>query len=325
VVAWAAAALVGAGLVVAFVKLGRLRAPEFRAAWEAFAAGRGILSDAQGGLQIAIQRDLAHVVVAAEPDSPPYHARTMVRARYVLGAGPSFEVYEPALTSGPKPLEWQELVLDDSRFDDRFLARGDDAETIRRAFDEPARALLAALPSLRVGANQHGAYLYLPGIVVDHATLNAAVDLVERLAALDAAAAFATLRALPGATAVDPTGDDPDRKPIWAHFADKAVQLGYTAQRGRRTTVASVHLAGAHPAGWFVVDADGNPDAVTETSTLPPALLPLLPAVGAAVLRFRAGRAWISMDGVVTDPTRLLAAVDVCHALATSLADGAYR
>jgi len=325
VVAWAAAALVGAGLVVAFVKLGRLRAPEFRAAWEAFAAGRGILSDAQGGLQIAIQRDLAHVVASVGPDGSPHWAHTMVHARYVLGAGPSFEISDPPLARGPKPLEWQEFVLDDPRIDDRFLGRGDDTETIRRAFDERARELLAALPPVRVGANQHGVHLYLPGIVVDHATLDAAVDLVERLAGLDAAAAFATLRALPGATVVEPTGDDPDRKPIWAYFVDKAVQLGYAAQRGRRTTVASVNLAEEHPAGWFVVDADGRPDAVTETSTLPPALLPLLPAVGAAVLRFRPGRAWISMDGVVTDPTRLLAAVDVCHTLAISLADGAYR
>jgi hypothetical protein len=326
VVAWAAAALVGARLVVAFVKLGRLRAPEFRAAWEAFAEGRGVLTDAQGGLQVAFQRELAHVTATVGPDHATYLPRTLVHAPYVLGAGPAFEVADPVLISGRMPLEWRELTLDDPRFDDRFLSRSNDAETVRRAFDARARELVAALPRVRVGADEHGVLLYLPGVVVDHAALNAAVDLVEHLASVDAAAAFATLRALPGATVYDATGEAPaEQKPIWAHFAEQGVQLRYAAQRGRRTTVASVDLAGAQPAGWFVVDAAGEPDAVTESSLLPPALLPLLPAVGASVLRFREGRAWLSMDGVVTDPTRLLAAVAVCHALATSVAGGAYR
>jgi hypothetical protein len=267
----------------------------------------------------------ARVVASITPEPSTFRLRTLVHASWVLVAGPSFEVADAAQARVFPPAGWADFALGDAALEARLVRRSPDGDAARRALDARARELLGRLPPCALRASVYGLAVQLPGVVEDHAVLDAAVALVAHLAALDTEPVLAALGELPGAELSPPRYEEKGRRPLGARLRAHGVVLYYTERRGRRVTLASAKLAGEHPQGWFHIDAEGRPDAVLEKSTLPPALLPLLPGVGDSVLRFGAGRVDLSMDGAVVDPARLLAAAEVCRALVAAFAEGVFR
>jgi hypothetical protein len=325
VIGWGLAAVVG-GISVAFARMGRYHRPAFHDAWSAWAARRGVPFGEPHG-KLAVQLDVGHarVVASVAPDPATFGLRTLVEASWVLVAGPSFELADAAQAMAFAPPDWADFGSGDAALDARLVRRAPVPDVAAHALDARARELLAGLPPFSLRAGAYGLALHLPGAVEDHAVLDAAVALVGHLAALDVEPVLAVLRDLPGAEVTLPLHDEAGPRPLGATLVAPGVTLSYTASHGRRVTLARAKLPAAHPSGWFHIDAEGHPDAVLEPGPLPPELLPLLSGVGDSVLRFGAGRVGLLMDGAVVDPARLLAAADVCQALAAASAEGVYR
>jgi hypothetical protein len=192
-----------------------LQAKERREVWQRVAARRGgrYLErrwSLLGAQSEAIEARVGHAivrldlyVVSSGKSSTTY---TRARARFALGAGPRFRVYEEGFFSSlGKALGTQDLELGDPRFDAIFMVKGDDVEALRRAWTEPARHLLMSrFRHGRAESNGHEVSLIVLGALLDVATLEAMLDLVGELASAGARELEA-LAKVPDAT-LEPTG-----------------------------------------------------------------------------------------------------------------------
>lgn len=214
-----AAAIVGSTVA----SMNRKKQDERRAqVWRAFAERRGGRCNEQSGGFVAtrppesIDIRLAHAEVrldvVRESNGNTTIDVTRARARFVIGAGPAFEVTQAGLLSGlARNLGVQDLDLGNASFRYHFTVKGNDLDGTKAAWTGPIQRTLAErFPSATVWSDGTLVRLTLAGALEDPARLNAVLDVVSALASVGVAElqAFAEL---PEATLVPASGpwDEP--------------------------------------------------------------------------------------------------------------------
>lgn len=163
---------------------------------------------------------------------------TRARARFVIGAGPAFEVTQAGLLSGvARNLGVQDLDLGNASFRYHFTVKGDDLDGTKAAWTGPIQRTLAErFPSATVWSDGTLVRLTLAGALEDPARLNGVLDVVSALASVGVAElqAFAEL---PEATLIPASGpwDNPS-----------APQLRLTTAHGEATATLMWVKGGPH-------------------------------------------------------------------------------
>jgi hypothetical protein len=267
------------------------------------------------GRRMQMDIELAGVCVRIRENE---QGQTSVRARYLLGAGPRFEVRARGLATDLDlrfGLAATDLVLGDTDFDDRFVVHGDSVEDVLRAWNGKARVLRERLPVVVVCSD--GVYVELihNGLIRDIATLDGALRLVAELAGTDGEA-FAALASLPDAVIHLPAGDFDTRTLPRVELPALRVTLTPALATGKRVTLVQTALPRSVARFELALRPDGAPAGTPPAGLDWNGAAPFLAEVAPARLAGGDGLLRLWFSEWIVDPRRLLAAARLCQALA---------
>lgn len=148
----------------------------------------GLFQSRSEGIEVRVGHAIVLLdlyVVSTGKSSTTY---TRARARFALGAGPVFKVYEEGIFSSiGKALGTQDLELGDARFDEIYMVKGEGVDALRRAWTDDARAtLMSSQLQIRAESDGREVKLIVLGGLSEPAALNAMLDLCGELASFGA-------------------------------------------------------------------------------------------------------------------------------------------
>ncbi len=279
--------------------------------WRALAQRRGgTCNELPGQVTAATPPDsvdvrVAHAVVRLDRTTRTSGSNaipvTRGRARFSLGAGPTFEVTPAGILSGvARNIGLQDLELGDPGFRYAFVVKGAHLDDIRRVWTIPLqRAFTRRLPAATMHSDGTHVTLTLAGSGEETQHLDAILDLVGALASTGAAE-FEALAALPEVTLVPASG--PRTKP-------PARRLRLTTAHGEAT--ATLQWVKSAPRIWLtlptsrdlppfrIVVRDGTADGLP-TGLLSEYALRLLGELNGVLLLSEAGKLDVRWLGIPT-------------------------
>lgn len=189
--------LVVVTLIGAAVWWDRQHSEERRRVWREVASRRGgryvepvsgLFRSSSEAIEAAVGHAMVRLdlyVVSTGKSSVTY---TRARARFAIGAGPAFSVYEEGVFSAiGKALGAQDLELGDAPFDEQFIVKGSDPEAVKAAWTARARSILQrTLHRTRADSDGAEVKLVVVGAMTDPAVLEAMLELAAELASFGA-------------------------------------------------------------------------------------------------------------------------------------------
>lgn len=299
--------------------------------WRALARERGGISNEPSGkvvpgvspesLDITVEQAHVHLDLATRMFGDTKVYVTRAQARYVIGAGPTFEVVPVGLLTGLlRNMGAQDELFGDARFNSLFVVRGRDFRGTQSAWAAATQRTLAErLPPATVSSDGTRVTLEIAGALEDAPRLHAVLDVVGAVASVGAAA-FQALTALPNSTATPASVTGSSVRPP---------QLRITTDHGDAT--ASLHWKKGGPCLWLTLPTGKElpPFRVIvrkgKTEGIPPGRLGsdsrhLLDALDGALLLSEAGKLDVQWLGIPT-PEGLRAGAQ----LLSELAGGTHR
>lgn len=282
---------------------------ERRRVWSQIAARRGglfrepqwgVLKSTSEAIEVTVGHAIVRLdlyVVSTGKSSTTY---TRARARYAVGAGPTFQVYEEGFFSSiGKALGTQDLEIGDRGFDEIFMVKGDDLDALRSAWTPRARAFMRdTLRQTRAEADGYEVKLVVHGALTDPAVIDAMLELAGELASYGARA-LDELAGLPHAALVPVAGTWDGPVPPSVRIATERGEVQASIRPGARSSRLLLSLASDRELPAFSVDvaegrADGMPPGV-----LGEAAIALLPAAdGGTLTSDGAGRLQLSWSRI---------------------------
>lgn len=185
--------------------------------WKQIAAARGgrFVPADHGFFQKqyeGIEAQVAHAVVFLDlhvvSNGKSSTTYTRARARFALGRGPRFRIYEEGVFSTlGKALGTQDLEIGVPAFDQRFMIKGDDSRAIAEAWTDDAVSGMSQLRNARAESDETWVTVTVFGGISDATVLNRMLDLAGELASVGAWELDRLAAELPDATLEAAHGD----------------------------------------------------------------------------------------------------------------------
>lgn len=305
------------------------RALAERRGWRFVPAGRSWLRNEPAAIEARSEHAIVWLdtyIVSSGKSSTTY---TRAKARFAIGGGPRFQVYEEGVMSSlGKALGTQDVTLGgDAAFDDWFMVKCEDAEATRRVWTESAtRRMRVALPNSRATSDGREVQVIANGFIDDVRTLEAVISQAAELASFGGPALAQLADELPRAELVSAEGEWQSPRPprVLVDTSAGSVELTSVPVAGGLGLVLALTARPDLPPFTLTV-TDGRTDEEPPRGLFDAESAAQLGTLEGAVLRHEGGRLCLRFDRWPEDRDEVEQAIALLVRLAAAPSAGAFR